>query len=141
MLKLYEHFIGFKNIEYSAIFLDNNSKNKLIETFKEYIPNDWIIQSDHMTICLGELPSIYKEYRNNEITLTVTHLGITDKSIAIKVHGFFTLNRIGVEYDERLQHITIASNPLYGPKYSNEIKNWEKITQFKIKGIVKEKEK
>jgi sulfur carrier protein ThiS len=141
MLKTYEHFIGFRDIEYSAIMLDNKSKELLLSTFKDIIPNGWIIQSDHMTICLGELPTIYRDYRGEEVKLTVTHLGISDKSIAVKVNGFFVINRKDVGYDERKQHITIAFNPKYGPKYSNEIEEWKKIIPFKVKGVVEEKER
>lgn len=140
MIKIFEHFVGFRNIAYSGIILDTESRHILLNKFSDIIPDGWEIHSHHMTICLGELPTIYRDYRGEEIELTVTHLGITDKSITVKVSGFFTINRKNnmESINDRHQHITIATNPPNPPKFSNEITNWKKITPFKISGIVQE---
>jgi len=134
MIKTYENFIN--KISYSGIILKDYDRNKLLNRFD--IPDGWIKYAHHMTICLGELPKIYKEYINNEIELTVTHYGENKNVIAVKVNGFFTLNRKGDETNERQEHITIATNSNSSPKYSNYIKNWIEIKPFNIKGVVKE---
>jgi len=138
MIKTFEHFVGFRNIAYSGIILDKESRYELLNKFSDIIPDDWEIHAHHMTICMGELPTIYRDYREEEIELTVTHLGISDDAIAVKVKGFFALSRGKNEVDERVQHITIATNPPNSPKISNDITDWEEIKPFKISGIVKE---
>ena len=137
-IKTFEHFIGFRNIAYSGIILDEESHNKLINLTN--IPYGWNIYAHHMTISIGELPTIYRDYRGEEIELTVTHISKTDIIIAVKVEGFFTINRNDKREisKERNQHITIAIKPPNSPKISNEIIDWKEIKPFKIKGIIKE---
>lgn len=139
MIKTFEHFVGMRNIAYSAIILDEESHDKLINKFGD-VPPDWELYAHHMTICIGELPTIYRDYRGEEIELTVTHYGSTDNVIAVKVDGFFTINRSSKREitNERQQHITISVKPPNSPKIANEITNWERIKPFKVKGIVRE---
>jgi hypothetical protein len=136
MLKKFEHFINIKKVSYSGIILDKISHYKLVNLFD--IPKNWVIYAHHMTICLGELPIIYKNYINEEIELTVTHFGMNNSVLAVKVDGFFTLSRKGNEINNRKPHITIATSLSSSPKESNYIEDWVEITPFKIKGIVKE---
>ena len=140
MIKKFEHFTGMRNISYSGIILNNKSKNKLLNIINNIfsIPEDWSIYAHHMTICLGELPTIYRDYREEEIELIVTHYGLNDKSLAVKVDGFFTLSRCKDEINNRIPHITISTSPGTSPKESNNIKNWIKIKPFKIKGKIME---
>ena len=139
-VKTFEHFVGFRNIAFSGIILDKESRYKLLNKFGDVIPDEWDIHTHHMTICMGELPTIYRDYRGEEVELTVTHLGISDDAIAIKVDGFFKINRKDSREpdDEKSPHITIAINPPNSPKISNQITDWEEIEPFKITGIVKE---
>lgn len=136
MIKKFEHFTGMRNISYSGIILDKKSHNKLINMFD--IPKNWIIYAHHMTICLGELPTIYRDYRDKEIELTVTHYKMNNNVLSVKVNGFFTLSRGGNEIDNRVPHITIATSPSSSPKDSNYILDWIEIKPFKINGIIKE---
>lgn len=140
MIKKFEHFVGMRNIAYAGIMLNKEYRNKLISEFKDIIPTDWKIFAHHMTICIGELPTIYRDYRGEEIELEVTHYGMNENVLAVKVSGFFTINRkIAREItDERHQHITIAVRPPNSPKIANEINDWIKIKPFVIKGTVKE---
>jgi len=104
------------------------------------IPEGWNIYAHHMTICIGELPTIFRDYRGEKVDLTVTHYAKNDKVLAIKVTGFFTINRKDKREitDERQQHITIATKPPNSPKIANELKDWIEIKPFKISGIVRE---
>ena len=43
------------NISYSAVVLDDESRNKLIKIFKPMIPEKYEIIAHHMTIKLGAL--------------------------------------------------------------------------------------
>lgn len=139
MKKKFEHFIGMRNISYSAVILDKESHDKLLSIF--YIPDNWIIYAHHMTICIGELPTIYRDYRNEDVKLTVTHYSFTNKVLTVKVDGFFALSRGGKnETSNRIPHITVATSPNSRPKDSNDIENWIKIKPFILNGTVKEVE-
>ena len=147
MLKIFKSFEKFKfyklgnKVSYAAVVLDDDSRNLLLSTF--VYPNseftDWVKISHHMTICLRELPEFLKRYwLDEEVSLTVTELGISDKAIAVKVTGFFTL----VDSKDavlKFPHITLAINPLYAkPLDSNLITNWTPVKHLKISGAVKE---
>jgi hypothetical protein len=134
-----------KNVMYSAIVLDEKSRQELLQRFvygdDEF--NDWIKICHHMTICMGELPEHIKRYwLDEEVELVITHIGRSDKALAVKVEGFFTLNKktsFEFEIIDRIPHITIAINPIDGaPKDSNYITNWEKIETIKLTGVVEE---
>jgi len=143
----FENFKFYKkglNITYSGIVLDNDSKNLLLSTFiypnPEY--SDWIKIADHMTICMGELPEHLKRYwLDEEVTLTVREIGISDKAVAVKVNGFFIISKPNQLENEgpKLQHITLAINPFDAkPSDSNYIENWKRITPIKLRGTIKE---
>jgi len=148
MITLFEKYFKFYNnglpITYSAVVLDNESKNLLLSTY--IYPNsefsDWIKFADHLTICLGGLPEHLKRYWiDEEITLTVKEIGISDKAVAVKVDGFFTISKPNdLEEDgPKYQHVTLAINSIGAkPKDSNSITDWEKTDHLKLRGIVKE---
>ena len=145
MITLFENFKFYKTgqpIAYSAIVLDKKSRELLLSKYiypnPEYV--DWIKICDHMTICLGELPEHIKMYwLNEEVTLTAFELGISDKSVAVKVTGFFNINKLNIDDGPLFQHITLAINPYDAkPKDSNYIENWQPISHLKINGVVKE---
>ena len=145
MITLFEKFYkkGL-HITYSAIVLDDKSKNLLLSTF--IYPNPeflyWKKFADHSTICIGELPEHLKRYWLDEkITLTATELGISDKAVAVKVKGFFNISKNSdvTPEESKIQHITLAINPFDGkPVDSNYITNWQPIIPLKLIGIIKE---
>jgi len=146
MLKTFETFKFYKkglNITYSAVVLDDKSRNLLLSTFVYPNPefSDWKKFAHHMTICLRELPEHLKMYwLNEEVTLTVTELGLSDKVIAVKITGFFNVTKSGM-FDDliRFPHITLAINPFDAkPLDSNFITDWKPIEHLKIRGVVKE---
>ena len=145
ILKTFEKFkfykLGNKKVSYAAVVIDDESRNSLLSTFVYPNPefSDWIKIAHHMTICLRELPEHLKKYwLDEEVALTVTELGVSDKAIAVKVTGFYTL----VDSKDsilKLQHITLAINPFDAkPLDSNLITDWKPVDHFKINGIVKE---
>jgi hypothetical protein len=145
MIKLFDKYVFYKkglSITYSAIILDQKSKNLLLNNF---IYNDnrfinWKIICDHMTICLGELPEHLKRYwLDEEVTLTATEIGISDKSVAVKISGFFNVGKVEFEDDIKIPHITLAINPFDAkPVDSNSITNWTPIKHIKLRGVVTE---
>ena len=147
MITLFDNFKFYKkglNITYSGVILTPESRNLLLSTFvypnSEF--NDWLKISHHMTICLGELPEHLKKYwLDEEITLTVTEIGISDKAIAVKDDGFFIISKSSDLEDEMVKfpHITLAINPFDAkPVDSNKIVDWSPVDNLKISGVVKE---
>ncbi|MCK9416352.1 hypothetical protein M0Q97_06815 [Candidatus Dojkabacteria bacterium] len=143
MITIFEHFYKSNTpIVYSSIVLDSYSKNLLLSKFiyNNSVYSDWIKICDHMTICLGELPEHIKRYwLGEEITLITTELGISEKAIAVKVYGFFNIEKPNITDSPKFPHITLAINPINGkPVDSNYIENWQIIEPIKVKGIVVE---
>ena len=122
-----------KDISYTGIVLNERSKAKIIEAFKDKIPKGYRIVADHMTICLGKLPENERE-EHLGITkqLTVVSFAMNDKVAAVGVTGFPSNN----EYP----HVTLAVNDENGGKamMSNYLTNWEKALRITISGVVTE---
>ena len=115
-----------KKVLYSAVVLDKDSRDELLDKLDEYIPSDWKKIAHHMTIKFGEGVDDVGE----EVELTVTDIGISNMAIAAKVKGYTSSNKI--------PHVTLAVNPDGGkPVMSNKIEDWKKVKPFKIKGEVK----
>jgi 2'-5' RNA ligase len=121
-----------ENVEkvlYSAIVLDENSHNLLLEIYRSAIPSDWKTFAHHMTIAFGKGVD-NPEDLGKEVTLRVTELGISDMAIAARVEGYPSNNAI--------PHITLAINPNGGkPVMSNQIKDWKPVPPQTITGIVR----
>ena len=109
------------NVSYSAVVLDETSRNRLIKKFESLIPEGWEVIADHMTINLGEIDPEYEKYLGLPIRLTVNDIAMDDKVIAVGVSGFNTRNSKA--------HITLAVNRANGgkPVMSNNLTNWENL--------------
>ena len=121
------------DISYSAVVLDEKSHRKLLSIFQDFTPYNWKTSAHHMTIKLGTLPPNKKDEIGKTVTLTATAIGTSEKAMAIKVEGYWTVNKI--------PHVTIAVNVLSGgkPVHSNNITNWKDLpTKFQLTGIVQE---
>jgi len=118
-----------KTISYSAVVLDHESSESLLNKFNVEIPDGWKKYAHHMTIALG------KEIEDENLlgsvqTLIVTQIGKSDMVIAVRVEGFPSKNKI--------PHVTLAVNPEGGkPFMSNKIEEWEDIEPFEITGEVR----
>lgn len=123
-----ENSIRPKKVLYSAVVLDELSRNMLFRVFSEYIPEDWKKIGHHMTIAFGKGVD-NEEDLGKEIELVVTEIGASDMAIAVKVEGYPSKNAI--------PHVTLAINPDGGkPVMSNQITDWEPVGQLKIRGTV-----
>jgi len=128
---------------YSAVVLDEKSQlalsawaDKNIKINNIRLPilvdqNGWRMICHHMTIQFPGIPDYIKQYLDTEQTLEVTHVGIDDNAVAVRVVGFPSVNKI--------PHITVAVSPKGKPAMSNDIKNWKVVTNGpSLKGTVKE---
>jgi len=112
-------------ILYSAIVLDDQSHDKLINHLDNIIPNDWKKYAHHMTIVFGKgLSDEWKKYLGMKIKLTAIEVGISEMTIAVKVKGFYS--------DNEIPHITVAVNINQGgkPFMSNKISDWKPINEI-----------
>ena len=118
------------DVLYSAVLLDAASKTKLLDMVSTNIPNGWSLLAHHMTIVFGKGIK-NKEELGKKVTLTVTHVGLNDKVMAVKVEGYESANKI--------PHITVAVNPDGGKAVmSNDITNWQNVKPFILNGVVVE---
>jgi hypothetical protein len=131
---------------YSAVLLDEKSQLKLEKLAEDIKVNGvrvpmlvrdsgWKMYCHHMTICMGPLPEHLKQYLGTPQKLEVTHIGVSDKAVAVRVIGFDSKNKI--------PHVTVAVNTAGGgkPFDSNKITEWTAIeTAIKLNGEVKELE-
>jgi hypothetical protein len=109
-------------ISYSAVILDKASREYLINKFVSSKYDGWEkIELMHHTIKLGELPEDKKNRIGHTVFITATHVGSSDKALAVKINQFFP--------ETKLPHITIAVNRDGGgkPKDSNKITEWEEL--------------
>ncbi len=109
------------NVAYSAVVLDDKSRERLIERFKFAIPDDWEIIAHHMTINLGEIDPNFEKYLEMPVRLNVEEFAMDDKVAAVGVSGFESKNA--------KPHITLAVNRKAGgkPVMSNNLTNWERL--------------
>ena len=114
-----------KSISYSAVVLDDESRNKLLGL----VPEGWKPIAHHMTIKLGPLrDSKYKV--GDKVSMNITAIGIDDRAMAVKVDA--------ERDDDKFAHVTVATNPDGGkPFHSNQIKDFEKYSG-KLSGVVEE---
>ena len=117
---------------YSAVVIDKESKNKLINALSSKLPEGWKVFAHHMTIVFGKGLEDKSEI-GKTVTLTATELGLSDKAMAVKVEGYHTNNKI--------PHVTVAVNTAEGgkPFNSNQIKDWHSLDEtLELHGVVTE---
>lgn len=138
-----------ERVIYSCVLLDNKSQKELKKVLKNFIntfynnhieqlnyENDIDVKCHHMTIKLGELKKpeqISKMITKTLIKLKVTHIGYSEKAIAIKVvTPTFTKNKI--------PHVTLCSILKNNgkPFDSNKITKWQEIPKFEVNGFITE---
>lgn len=119
-------------ISYSAVILDDKSRENLINRFKKYILNDWEVIAHHMTINTKEITPEWENYLGMDVNLTVESIAMDDMVVAVGVSGFYSENK--------KPHITLAVNRKNGgkPFMSKNLENWRKIKPITIKGKVTE---
>ena len=128
-----------ENWIYFGVFLDADESERVYNIVNSLpgidIPNDWRKYTDHMTIIYNNKSEIAQAWAKatlprvgEDALLKATHVGVSDKAIAIRVNGEMSANAI--------PHITIACSPTGKPVDSNKITNWREIDQFTISGRI-----
>ena len=120
-----------KRISYSGVVLNEKSR-ELLKTYISY-PKGWEFIAHHMTINMGPLKEEYKPLLGQSMDLLVTHIGQTDKVVAVKVES-------EIRTKNKDPHITIAVNRTEGgkPVMSNDITEWVPIYPFEVEGKIEE---
>ena len=128
---------------YTAVVLDEKSQLKLQSWAEKNVKVNqvrlpalvahagWRLICHHMTVKFGGTPEYVKQYLDTDQSLEATHVGISDKVVAVRVSGFPSENKV--------PHVTVAVNVRGGgkPVMSNDIVEWVPIeTPIKLKGIV-----
>ena len=129
---------------YYGIFFSDKTKRAILEhakywiyeKFNKDIPDDWKIYCDHVTLVFNdgspkaqEDADFYENYMINQyVSMNITHIGITNKSIAFQVD---------YETENKHSHITVAVAPDAKPVNSNDIENWYKLDEsFYVSGKI-----
>lgn len=121
-------------VAFSGVVLTDKSKKDLLEYIE--LPENtssWEIIVHHMTVNLGPIKEEYKPLLGQSFDLLVTHVGMTDKVIAVKVET-------QLQTKNSNPHITIAVNRKEGgkPSMANEIVNWVPVYPFEVEGVLEE---
>jgi hypothetical protein len=120
---------------YSALVLDDRSRFRLIEAFKDSIPADFDVVAHHMTITMGPLVGPLNQLKGLEATATVTHFACDDKVCAVKVET-------EVPSKNKIKHITLGVNRNGGgkPKDSNNLTEWIPVrgNPIELVGLIQE---
>ena len=96
------------------------------------VPEDWKRLAHHMTIVFKEgLPEELRDDLNEDVTLTVTSIGVSDDAIAVGVEGYPST--------KDNPHITLAIPPNGKPVNSNDIEDWRDVEdEILLRGKVSE---
>ena len=128
-----------ENWIYFGVFLDADESERVYNIVNSLhgidIPDNWRKYTDHMTIIYNNKSEIAQAWAKataprvgEDVLLKATHVGVSDKAIAIRVNGEMSANAI--------PHITIACSPTGKPVDSNKITNWREIVPFSISGRI-----
>lgn len=112
-------------VKYSAGFLSQIEKEKIIKNFIKEKPEDYEIVCDHMTICLG---SIYdKSLLGKEEKAIITHIGKSEELgiIALKVET-------NIPSKNEIKHITLFKREEVDAAKSNLITEWYPVNKIDI---------
>ena len=129
----------WENWIYFGVFLDADESERVYRIVDSLpgidIPSDWRKYAHHMTIIYNNKSEVAQAWANTtaprmgeDVLLRATHVGVSDRAIAIRVSGEMSANDI--------PHITIACSPIGKPVDSNKITNWREIDPFTINGKV-----
>ena len=128
-----------ENWIYFGVFLDADESERVYNIVNSLpgidIPDDWRKYTSHMTIIYNNKSEIAQAWAKataprvgEDVLLKATHVGVSDKAIAIRVNGEMSANAI--------PHITIACSPTGKPVDSNKITNWREMVPFTISGKI-----
>jgi hypothetical protein len=131
-----------KYVRYTAVVLDDKSRDKLLKIFGEHIPEGWKVFADHMTMNLGKIDNIPENVQYlgmKNIYLSVNDFAVNDYVLAVGV----SVTNANIKSSNAKPHITVAVNESMGgkPKMSNDLKDWQTFKRpFLLSGTVTEVE-
>jgi len=122
-----------KSISYTAVVLDDDSREKLIGMFNT--PEGWEVLCHHMTINMGPAKEPVAEMVGRTASLIVDSVAI-DYEIGVIAAGVIT----EVPSKNDVKHITVAVNRASGAKpfHSNKLKNWVPVKEVELSGKIME---
>ena len=113
---------------YVGAFLDDSTRELILNKYKSFIPEGWKLYCDHTTFAFNNNSPLaeavynhYKEAIGAEVELISVGLGKSDRAIALE------LSKDGFETTNRVMHITLAVAPDAKPVESNAITDWEPL--------------
>ena len=121
---------------YTAINLDKENHNKLVQHVIHLIPEDWKIFADHYTVNMGKIengPLKTRNFLGGLVELEVESIAANDKVIAVGI-------KTEAPSLNKYKHITIAVNVANGgkPVMSNNLTDWHPIETLILYGTVEE---
>ena len=123
-----------QKISYTAVVLNDLSREKLRQEFNGSFPDGWEWIAHHMTIRMGQLPEpMRKEMVGKKVTLTINTIAKDNMVMAIGVTGFYS--------EKKLPHITLGVNRTEGgkPFMSDKLTDWKSYSvDFILTGTVEE---
>jgi len=133
----FKTFFENKNISYSGVVLDENSRKRLLSSpeIKNYLNPEHDVIAHHMTIKLGGLMGTIHEKRiGNDEKIVANSVGVSNDGLVVAV---------GVDgiSDNKKPHVTVGVNRKKGgkPAMSNYIETWFPLKEnILLSGKVKE---
>ncbi len=127
-----------RKVLYNAIVLSKNSVIELRDKISKYLSEEektnWKEFFHHETISLGPVKDEHKEFIGTNQKLLVTHIGKSDKAIAVRVKELGEVKTLN-----KIPHITCLVSNIGKPKDSNDIVDWKEIEEpFEIEGTFRE---
>lgn len=118
---------------YTALVLDEDSHNRLVEHFHSAAPLNWQRICHHMTINLGSSEDgPAADLVGQQFEIVAKTFAEDNRVVAVGVES-------SVPSKNKIKHITVAVNVNGGgkPKHSNELTNWTPLVQpIVLHGIV-----
>ena len=125
-------------IGYTGIILDDQSIKRIEQSISDLIPDGWTIEEKpHLTINMGEATPENMRLLGIPTNLYATHIGMSDKAIAILVDGFSEQ----FKPQSNIPHITIGYDGAGGgrPKDSKDITDWKPLRRkLRLRGYLEE---
>lgn len=122
-------------IAYTAVVLDNASREKILEVHGKMIPEYWETICHHMTINMGSAKGKAKDLVGKTVSMVVDSIAF-DNQLGVMAVGVST----DVPSKNKVKHITLAVNREVGgkPYLSNKLTEWMRMTPILVSGTVTE---
>lgn len=121
---------------YTALLLDQESRDKLKQRFEQFFPEGWQVYCHHLTLNMGPITKGENPHNllNTEMKIMATDIGMNAMAVAARCHtsGLVSVNKN--------PHVTLAVNAHGGgkPVMSNDIKIWCNVDPIVLCGKVVE---